>query len=85
MENHAKCIFSHISSLQGMLVMLNTLCTVEDHENHMRWIYLTTVLNMGECRNYARINIYLAISIPNRNITLHYININMEIVQTSVA
>ena len=27
--------------------MLNTLRKVEDHENHVRWIYLATVLNMG--------------------------------------
>ena len=29
-------------TLQGMLVMINTLRKVEDHENHVRWIYLTT-------------------------------------------
>ena len=28
--------------------MLNTLRKVKDHENHVRWIYLTTVLYMGE-------------------------------------
>ena len=33
--------------------MLNTLRKIEDH---VRWIYLTTVLNMGElCQRYARI------------------------------
>ena len=37
-------------TLQGTLVMLNTLRKVEDHENHVRWIYLTTVLYMGEVR-----------------------------------
>ena len=35
------------------LVMLNTLRKVEDHENHVRWIYLTTVLYMGESQKYA--------------------------------
>ena len=45
MENHPKCIFPH--TLQRTLIMLNTLCKVEDHENHVRWIYLTTVLYMG--------------------------------------
>ena len=30
--------------------MLNTLRKVEDRENHVRWIYLATVLNMGEIR-----------------------------------
>ena len=28
--------------------MLNILHKVEDHENHVRWIYLTTILNMEE-------------------------------------
>ena len=36
---------------QGTLIMLNALCKVEDHENHVRWIYLTTVLNMGTVRS----------------------------------
>ena len=27
---------------------------VADHENHVRWVYLTTVLCMGECQKYAR-------------------------------
>ena len=27
---------------------------VADHENHVRWIYLTTVLRMGEGQKYAR-------------------------------
>ena len=27
---------------------------VADHENHVRWVYLTTVLYMGECQKYAR-------------------------------
>ena len=30
--------------------MLNALFQVEDHENHVRWIYLTTALNMGDSR-----------------------------------
>ena len=41
-------------TLQDTLVMLNTLCKVEDHENHVRWIYFTTVLYMGESQKYAR-------------------------------
>ena len=41
-------------TLQGTLVMLNTLHKVEDHENHWRLIYLTTVLYMGESQKYAR-------------------------------
>ena len=31
------------------------MCKVTDHENHVRWIYLTTVLCMGEGQKYARI------------------------------
>ena len=27
------------------------LCKIADHENHARWIYLTTVLCMGENQN----------------------------------
>ena len=34
--------------------MINTMRKVEDHENHVRWIYLTTVLYMGESQKYAR-------------------------------
>ena len=41
-------------TLQGTLVMLNTLRKVEDQENHVGWIYLTTVLYMGDSRKYAR-------------------------------
>ena len=37
-----------------MLIMLNILRQVEDHKNHVRWINLRTVLNMGESRKYAR-------------------------------
>ena len=37
------------------IIMLNISRKVEDHENYVRWIYLTTVLNMGESRKYARI------------------------------
>ena len=33
--------------------MLNTLHKVEVHENHVTWIYLTTVLCVGECLKYA--------------------------------
>ena len=42
-------------TLQGTLIKLNTLRKVEDHENHVRWIYLKTVLYMGESQKYARI------------------------------
>ena len=42
-------------TLQGTLVILNTLHKVEDHENHVRWIYLTTVLYMGS-QKYARMD-----------------------------
>ena len=49
-------------TLQDMLVMLNTLHKVEDHENHVRWIYLTTVLYMGESQKYVR----------NVNVSLYY-------------
>ena len=34
--------------------MLNTLRKVEDHENHVIWIYFTTVFYMGESQKYAR-------------------------------
>ena len=44
-------------TLPGTLFMLNTLRKVEDHDNHVRWIYLTTVLYVGESQKYARINI----------------------------
>ena len=37
---------------------VNTLCKVEDHENHVGWIYLTTVLYMGESQKYAEKHIY---------------------------
>ena len=42
-----KMYFLAYFTLQGTLIVLNTLHKVEDHENHARWIYLTTVLNMG--------------------------------------
>ena len=38
-------------TFQGDLIMPNTLRIIEYHENHVRWIYLTTVLNMGEVRS----------------------------------
>ena len=41
-------------TLQGALIMLNTLRKVEDHENHVRLIYFTIFLNMGDSRKYAR-------------------------------
>ena len=34
--------------------MPNALRKVEDHKNHVRSMYLTTVLNMGNRRKYAR-------------------------------
>ena len=34
------------------------MCKVADHENTVRWIYLTTVLCMGEGQKYARIAEY---------------------------
>ena len=41
-------------TLQGALIIINTLFKVVHHENHVRWMYLTTVINMGERRKYAR-------------------------------
>ena len=41
-------------TLQVTLIMLNILHKDEDHENHARWIYLTTVLNIGQGWKYAR-------------------------------
>ena len=32
------------------------MCKVADHENHVRWIYLTTVLCMEEGQKYARMD-----------------------------
>ena len=29
------------------------MCKFADHKNHVRWIYLTTVLCMGEGQKYA--------------------------------
>ena len=42
-------------ALQDTLIMLNTLHKVEDHENHVRWIYLTTVFYIGESQKYVKI------------------------------
>ena len=39
--------------------MLNTLRKVEDHENHVRWMYLTTVLYMRESPKYAKMMIQM--------------------------
>ena len=47
-------LFSRILCTWGTLIVLNTLRKVEDHDNRVRWIYLTTVLNMGESRMYAK-------------------------------
>ena len=41
-------------TLKVMLIMLNILHKVKDHENHVRWIYLTTVLYMEESQKYTR-------------------------------
>ena len=59
MKNHKKCIFlTYIYfTLQGTLILLNTLRNVAGRENHVRWIYLTTVLNMGDSRKHARTDI----------------------------
>ena len=40
-------------TLQCAFVMLNTLPKVEDYENHLRWIYLTTALYMIFPRNVS--------------------------------
>ena len=44
-------------TLQVTLIMLNTLRRVEDHETHVRLIYLTTVIKMVGSRKHARIAI----------------------------
>ena len=61
--SHGKPYRMHFLSYithQDMLVMLNTLHKVADHENHVKWIYLTTscsvqwgkVRSMREVYNY---------------------------------
>ena len=52
---HFLTYFTHFASL-GTLIKLNTLCKVADHENHVRWMYLTTILCMGEGHKYTRIH-----------------------------
>ena len=55
--SHGKLYKMHFPTyftLQGTLIKLNTLRKVEDHENHVRWIYLTTVLYMGDSQKYAK-------------------------------
>ena len=47
--------FSAYFTLQCTLIKLNIMRNVADHENHVRWVHLTTVLCMGECQKYARI------------------------------
>ena len=42
-------------TLQGTLFIVQ----IEYHEDHVRWIYLTTVLKMGESQNYARMTFLL--------------------------
>ena len=46
--------FSRIFYTLRYVIMLNTLRKVGYLENYVRWIYLTTDLNMGESRKYAR-------------------------------
>ena len=41
-------------TLQGTSIMLNIQRKVEDHANHVRWIYVTSILNMRESPKYAR-------------------------------
>ena len=50
--------------------MQNTLCKVADRENHVRWIYLTTVLCMGERQKYSRINLLSFTVYPSISIFL---------------
>ena len=40
-------------TLQGTLIKLNTRRKVEDHEQHVRWMYLITVIYMGESQKYV--------------------------------
>ena len=49
-----KMYFLEYFTLQCTLVMLITLRKVDDHENHVRWIYLTTVLYMWRSQKYTR-------------------------------
>ena len=51
MENHAHAF----SRILCTFVMINTLRKVKDHENHVRWIYLKTVLYIGGNQTHARI------------------------------
>ena len=45
------------------------MCKVAVHENHVRWIYLTTVLSMGEGQKYARnLLLWTYFWIPGRNL-----------------
>ena len=50
-----KTIQNAFSRILYNLIKLNIMCKVADHENHVRWIYLTTVLCMGEGQKYASI------------------------------
>ena len=54
-----KMYFNAYLTLQGTLLMLNTLHKVEDHENHARWIYLTTILHKEESQKYVRKYIFI--------------------------
>ena len=43
-----KTIQNAFSRILYTLIKLDIMCKVADHENHVRWIYLTTVLCKGE-------------------------------------
>ena len=50
-----KIIQNAFSRILYTLMHFNIMRNVADHENHVRWVYLTTVLCMGKCQKYARI------------------------------
>ena len=60
-------------ALQRTIVMLNTLRKVEDHENQVGWIYLTTVLYMGESQKYAR-SIPRIINMAQTNVPINFLS-----------
>ena len=67
-----KTIQNAFSRILYTLIKLNKMCKVADHENHVRWIYLTTVLCMGEGQKYAKnlpswmSNHFSFLKLPNR-------------------
>ena len=74
-------LFLAYFALQGMLVMLNTLRKVEDHENHVRWIYLTTVLKVRSMRELC-IKIFESennLSLPHMLIAMNVFFTNCDI------